>query len=111
MPHSRTHEFERKLLEEREHIQLKLKKLDKELDYGAGESIEDEANEVEEISNQASIRVLFERELERIDRALQKINAGTYGVCERCGGEISDTLFAVDPESALCKNCKLEGSV
>lgn len=44
-------------------------------------------------------------ELKRIDLALARIDAGTYGICLNCGDPISDARLAVVPDAALCKSC------
>lgn len=44
-----------------------------------------------------------------IDRALQKIEDGTYGVCENCGQTIPDARLEALPYAALCVNCKSGG--
>jgi DnaK suppressor protein len=44
--------------------------------------------------------------LEKIDRALQKIEAGEFGVCEECNEEISVKRLEARPETTLCIRCK-----
>jgi DnaK suppressor protein len=44
--------------------------------------------------------------LEKIDRALQKIEGGEFGVCEECGEEISIKRLEARPETTLCIRCK-----
>lgn len=44
-----------------------------------------------------------------IDRALQKIEDGTYGVCEQCGQMIPDARLQALPYAALCVTCKSGG--
>ena len=46
--------------------------------------------------------------LSKIDKALQKIEAGTFGVCERCEEEISIKRLEARPETTLCIRCKEE---
>jgi RNA polymerase-binding transcription factor DksA len=41
-----------------------------------------------------------------IDAALNKITAGTYGKCERCGKEIEKEVLDLVPESQLCEEHK-----
>jgi DnaK suppressor protein len=43
--------------------------------------------------------------LAEIDEALQKFDAGTYGRCERCGGEIADARLEAMPAARLCITC------
>lgn len=40
--------------------------------------------------------------LDQIDRALAKLDAGTYGVCERCGKAIGDERLRARPWATLC---------
>lgn len=46
--------------------------------------------------------------LAKIDKALQKIDAGTFGICERCEEEISIKRLEARPETTLCIRCKEE---
>jgi DnaK suppressor protein len=43
--------------------------------------------------------------IQDIDRALSKIDSGTYGVCDRCGGEISPARLEARPASSVCITC------
>jgi DnaK suppressor protein len=47
--------------------------------------------------------------VEEIDRALLKIDAGTYGRCERCGNDIPRARLEALPHAALCVACKSGG--
>jgi DnaK suppressor protein len=47
--------------------------------------------------------------VEEIDRALAKIDAGTYGTCERCGQPIPEARLEALPHAALCVACKSGG--
>ena len=44
--------------------------------------------------------------LDKIGRALAKIEAGEFGLCEECGEEISAKRLEARPETALCIKCK-----
>jgi len=44
-----------------------------------------------------------------IDRALAKIEAGTYGFCEQCGDPIPEARLQALPYAALCVSCKSGG--
>ena len=55
---------------------------DRELDEGLGEGAQ--------------------QTLEQIDRALAKLDDGTYGVCERCGGPVGDERLRARPWATLC---------
>ncbi|UWQ59544.1 TraR/DksA family transcriptional regulator [Leisingera caerulea] len=49
-------------------------------------------------------------ELRRIDAALGRIKAGTYGICASCGEMISDARLDLLPAAPLCKTCAAEGA-
>jgi DnaK suppressor protein len=44
--------------------------------------------------------------LEKIQKALAKIDEGTFGVCEECSEEISVKRLEARPETTLCIRCK-----
>ena len=47
--------------------------------------------------------------VDEIDRALVKIGAGTYGICERCGEPIKRARLKALPYASLCIACKSGG--
>jgi DnaK suppressor protein len=44
--------------------------------------------------------------LKKIDHALQKIEEGTFGICEECEEPISIKRLEARPETTLCIRCK-----
>jgi RNA polymerase-binding protein DksA len=44
--------------------------------------------------------------LSEIDGALQRIDAGTYGMCTHCGREILRERLEANPSASLCIDCK-----
>ena len=44
--------------------------------------------------------------LDKIEKALRKIEDGSFGVCEECGEEISIKRLEARPETTLCIRCK-----
>jgi DnaK suppressor protein len=42
---------------------------------------------------------------ERIERALAKLDEGSYGICDRCGEPIPLARMEAAPESVLCVAC------
>jgi DnaK suppressor protein len=44
--------------------------------------------------------------LEQGERALARIDTGTYGVCESCGGAIGKARLLAFPRASLCVECK-----
>ena len=47
--------------------------------------------------------------VDEIDRALTKLEAGTYGICERCGEPIKRARLKALPHASLCIACKSGG--
>ena len=45
------------------------------------------------------------QELEAIEEALQRLETGTYGLCEVCGQPIQPKRLEIMPEASLCRDC------
>ena len=63
--------------------------LDREIDY----SLEENSEQV----------------LRSIDRALQRIDEGTFGICETCGQPISEERLDAIPYATQCIDCRRKG--
>lgn len=46
------------------------------------------------------------RELKEVNRALEEIAAGRYGICRDCGGEIPAARLRVVPFATRCVSCQ-----
>ncbi|KND38709.1 DNA-binding protein [Streptomyces acidiscabies] len=44
--------------------------------------------------------------LEQSERALERLDAGTYGLCESCGEAIGKARMQAFPRATLCVSCK-----
>ncbi|WP_129839283.1 TraR/DksA C4-type zinc finger protein [Streptomyces sp. RFCAC02] len=44
--------------------------------------------------------------LHQTERALRRIDAGTYGLCENCGNPIGKARMQAFPRATLCVDCK-----
>ncbi len=49
-----------------------------------------------------TILTQVESELGDVERALARLDDGTYGTCSVCGGTISDERLAAEPAASLC---------
>jgi DnaK suppressor protein len=47
----------------------------------------------------------LERGLERTERALMKLDEGTYGICDACGRQISGGRLRAMPDAVSCLDC------
>jgi DnaK suppressor protein len=57
--------------------------------------------EVDETLEENASRMIVE-----IDEALERISAGTYGLCAKCGGAIPEERLAAVPYATLCVDDK-----
>lgn len=52
------------------------------------------------------IRDRERRLIGKIKEALERIETGSYGICEVCGEDISEARLIARPVTTLCINCK-----
>ena len=71
-----------------------------------GQAAEDNATEIADYTTNLSLEKELEEEMRKIDRALNKITEGTYGVCDNCNGEIEPNRLAIMPEATWCMACQ-----
>ena len=101
-----------KLLEERRQALINQAVNTKE--QGIGFDSADLPDEVDLASSEADQSMnlrLRDRErvlLRKIEKTLEKIKEGIFGVCEECGGEISVKRLEARPVTDLCIRCKEE---
>lgn len=55
---------------------------------------------------QQTTQHLLEREAEQIEAAMRARETGSYGTCQRCGGQIPPERLAARPEATLCVDCQ-----
>lgn len=59
---------------------------------------------VERLSTTAAARSIS-ASIAAIDRAIEKVDEGTYGLCDVCGGEIAAARLEALPATSLCVQC------
>ncbi len=69
----------------------------------------DSAHSTAERARLLSVMKALRGNLREVDRALNKMELGTYGVCERCGNPISIERLEALPWAILCIDCKRAG--
>jgi RNA polymerase-binding protein DksA len=107
--------FKQRLLDERGRAQEALERLQRE-DEG---QLEDEHEEIQSDNHPGDVATsLYDRELDyafednverviaAIDAALQRIEDGTYGICENGGEQIPAERLEAIPWTTLCIDCK-----
>jgi DnaK suppressor protein len=68
----------------------------------------DRATQESDRSFELRIRDRERRLINKIREALERIENGTFGICEVCGDEISEARLKVRPVTTLCIDCKIE---
>jgi len=56
------------------------------------------------------LRAHTERELRQVQHAIERQDAGLYGVCEVCGGRIDHGRLLAIPEMTHCSHCATESA-
>ena len=74
---------------------------------GFGKRIGDGTIEAVDRLNQIGVGSRLESRLERVHRALAKLEEGTYGTCDVCGSAIDPRRLRAAPESTVCVGCPL----
>ena len=64
---------------------------------------------VERISSTAAARSIATT-LAEVDRALEKVDEGTYGLCDDCGQLIASERLEAMPSATLCVTCSARRS-
>jgi DnaK suppressor protein len=73
---------------------------------GAGDDQADTSSKNFEREHEMSIVNNARDMLSQSERALARIAAGTYGVCESCGEGVGKARLQVFPRATLCRDCK-----
>lgn len=73
---------------------------------GAGDDQADTGAKTFEREHEMSLANNARDLLAQNERAIQRIEAGTYGVCERCGNPVGKARLQAFPRAALCVSCK-----
>jgi RNA polymerase-binding protein DksA len=104
-----------RLLEERERVLSEISELDedlsKSLEESSGESPHDQhmaENATATLGREIDLTLQDNAKatLIKIDRAMHKLEDGTYGQCDKCGKPIGAGRLEIAPYSTLCVDCK-----
>jgi len=109
--------YRKLLLAERKRIHNELQIVEGEISYsdtGSGQSElahydnhpADDATDTFEKEKDLSVADSWREIMGRIDEALDKIERGTYGLCDRCGKEIGEARLKALPHAIFCTGCQ-----
>ena len=77
-----------------------------ELGVELDEGFADSAHATAERGRMLTILERLRQNLRDVEKAFARIEAGTYGTCERCGKEIPPERLEAIPHARLCLECK-----
>jgi len=67
---------------------------------------EEGADEASELEKRLALEERLGESLNEVEHALQKYEAGTYGLCDSCGQPIEQARLEAIPQASLCLSCK-----
>ncbi|MGA7562135.1 MAG: TraR/DksA C4-type zinc finger protein [Desulfobaccales bacterium] len=112
LTHARLAEVKDRLLERKKLLWLEVKE---QLKSSIGDGYQEMLATARDEEDQATVSLLAEtsltllgpkrQELEAIEEAMQRLENGTYGLCEVCGQPIEPRRLEIMPETPLCRNC------
>ncbi len=73
---------------------------------GAGDDQADAGTKTFEREHELSLAANQRDLLGQVERALQKLDGDSYGVCENCGNPIGKARLQAFPRATLCVSCK-----
>ena len=71
-----------------------------------GDKPDENAQEIAEYEANIAEEDLLEKSLRDVDKALESIEAGTYGTCKHCGKPIDPRRLQARPTAGSCVDCK-----
>lgn len=89
----------------RKELALRGKDLEAELESHTEKDWEDRAIQTEGDEVLEGMGAAAADEIARIDAALERIEAEEYGLCVRCGKEISEERLDLLPDTPFCRAC------
>jgi DnaK suppressor protein len=105
-------EVKDRLLERKKLLWLEVKE---QLKSSIGDGYQEMLATARDEEDQATVSLMAEtsltllgpkrQELEAIEEALQRLENGSYGLCEVCGQPIEPRRLEIMPETPLCRGC------
>jgi DnaK suppressor protein len=86
--------------------ELELSGLMRDSGDGAGHDQADVGSTSFERDQELTVVTSEREKLDQIERAMQTLHEGTYGICESCGEPIGKMRLLAFPRATLCVTCK-----
>ncbi len=101
------HDIEQ-LRNELRHAQSDLVDLMRDSGDGAGDDQADAGAKTYEREQEISLANNAREMLEQTEHALERLDDGSYGICESCGNPIGKLRLQAAPRATLCMPCKMK---
>ena len=111
-------EIESQLLKQKKQIMADLADLSRKDNHEAdnmstkfpeyGDKPDENAQEISDYSTNIMTEKVMEKSLEDINKTLDRMAKGTYGICKYCGNPIAAKRLLARPTASSCINCKTE---
>lgn len=82
-----------------------IKKISDDLDQPLPAHLEDQAIDLEDDEVLERLGQANQQELRLLNDALGRIADGTYGICAKCGEDISQARLDAVPYALICRDC------
>ena len=111
-------EIEKQLLAQKKQIIIELGAISQKDEHEAddraakypdyGDKPDENAQEIVDYSTSLMTEKVLEKSLDDIDKALNRIKDGSYGICKYCGNTIAEKRLLARPTANSCVSCKTE---
>jgi DnaK suppressor protein len=109
-PETRTQDIRAALIARREELEAEYAAAVAEMTLAgtidSGDDVADLGTKAFNREQELALAVALRTRLDQVERALERLDAGGYGTCESCGGEIPVARLAAFPSVTLCVGCK-----
>ena len=102
---SRLEQEQKQLTEELEQLNASSRSIERRNGSPFGK-VEEEANGAADLEKRVALQSRIRDTLVQLEHALQKLDEGTYGLCDSCEQPINPARLEALPLAALCVNCK-----
>jgi len=88
-----------------EELTAHMQKISDDLDQPLPADLEDQAIDLEDDEVLSGIGRANQQEVRLLNDALRRITDGSYGICLKCGDDISGARLDAVPYAVLCRTC------
>ena len=107
--------FRKRLEEERDHLEEQIAEYEREIEEARMTEASSDRSPDPGNAEASSVKLEYAKELSieqntidllgKVRHALLRIEAGSYGICESCGGPIAEARLEAMPMARLCMTC------